>query len=47
MTNPIAIALILVIAAIFVADQLWLHLGLPLLVGKKLDAFIEYLSFWR
>lgn len=47
MTNGIAIALAVLIAAILVADQLWLHLGLPVLLGRQLDQVIEQLSFWR
>ncbi|MDP5307807.1 hypothetical protein [Paracoccus spongiarum] len=47
MTNRIAIALALVIAAALVADRLWLHLDLPVLAGRRLNAVIETLSFWR
>lgn len=47
MTNQIAIALFALIVAIFAADHYWLHLGLPVLVGKQINTFIEYLSFWR
>lgn len=47
MTNQIAIILLALIVAIFVADYFWLQLDLPVLVGKQIAAFIEYLSFWR
>ncbi|WP_168217456.1 hypothetical protein [Paracoccus liaowanqingii] len=47
MTNKIAIALLLLIAATFVADQIWLGGTLPLVAAKTLAQFIEYLSFWR
>lgn len=47
MTNSIAIALVLLIAAIFTADLLALDLDLPLLIARELNALIEYLSFWR
>lgn len=47
MTNRIAIALALLIAAGFVVDALWLHGDAPLVLAKLLDRFIEYLSFWR
>lgn len=47
MTNSIAIALLLLILGFFLADQLWLHWDLPLLVARSMDAFIEHVSFWR
>lgn len=47
MTNLIAYTLFALIVAIFVADHFFLHLGLPLMVGKLVDHSIEYLSFWR
>ncbi len=47
MTNRIAIALVLLIAALLVADHVWLHINLPVLLGRQLDAAVEYLSFWR
>ncbi|WP_170161994.1 hypothetical protein [Paracoccus siganidrum] len=47
MTNQIAIALVALLAALLLLDHFWLHLGLPLLIGKQFDRFIEYLSFWR
>lgn len=47
MTNQIAIALLLLIAMVFIADQIWFGATLPLLAAKGLDDFIEYLAFWR
>lgn len=47
MTNQIAIALLLLILAVFAIDQIWLEGGLPLQAAKTMAAFIEYLSFWR
>lgn len=47
MTNQIAIALLILIAAAFLVDQVWLGGGLPLMTARTLDGFIEYLSFWR
>lgn len=47
MTNKIAIALAALILAVFALDLIWLKLGLPVLLGKALNGFIEYLSFWR
>ncbi|WCR00178.1 hypothetical protein [Paracoccus aestuarii] len=47
MTNQIAIALLLLIAAAFAIDLIWLGGSLPLLAARTLDQFIEYLSFWR
>ncbi|WP_295043888.1 hypothetical protein [uncultured Paracoccus sp.] len=47
MTNPIAIALLILILGLFAADQLWLHWDLPVLAGRSMDGLIEYLVFWR
>ncbi|MDB6180530.1 hypothetical protein [Paracoccus fistulariae] len=47
MTNSIAICLFLLILTIFAVDFLFLQDDLPVLVGKGLDNFIEYVSFWR
>ncbi|MCS5601115.1 MAG: hypothetical protein ACU0DB_02895 [Paracoccus sp. (in: a-proteobacteria)] len=47
MTNLIAYILFALIVAIFAADHFLLNLGLPVMVGKAMDRFIEYLSFWR
>ncbi|MBU3029230.1 hypothetical protein [Paracoccus marinaquae] len=47
MTNKIAILLAVMILAIFAADHFWLNLDLPVRVGKVMNGFIEYLSFWR
>ncbi len=47
MTDRAAALLVLAILALFVADAFWLHLDLPLFLGRKLDALIEYLAFWR
>lgn len=47
MTNTIAITLFLLIVAIFAIDYFMLGDNLPVIVGKGLDNFIEYVSFWR
>lgn len=47
MTNGIAIAILALILALFVADHLWLQWQLPLLAARGADGLIEYLSFWR
>lgn len=47
MTNRIALILGLLIVALFVADALVLHWNLPIFLGKKFAALIEFLSFWR
>ncbi|MBC9248254.1 hypothetical protein H4P12_16395 [Paracoccus sp. 11-3] len=47
MTNIIAITLFLLIVAIFAIDHFMLGNNLPVVVGKGLDNFIEYVSFWR
>lgn len=47
MTNSIAIALLLLILALFLADQLWLQGDLPVLFARMMDDFIDHVSFWR
>ncbi len=47
MTNPIALALLALIAAFFLADHLWLNLDAPVFLGRKFIEFVEYLAFWR
>ncbi|SCY09834.1 hypothetical protein [Paracoccus tibetensis] len=47
MTNQIAIALLILIALVLLADHMWLHMNLPLFIARQTDQFIEYLSFWR
>lgn len=47
MTNTIAITLFLLIVAVFAIDYFMLDDNLPVIVGKGLDNFIEYVSFWR
>lgn len=47
MTNTIAIALLVLILALFAADQLWLQWQLPLMAARMVDGFIEHVSFWR
>ena|GEM_PF-1154120 len=47
MTNRIAFALAAMIAALLLADHLWLHLDLALQAGRRLAALVEYLAFWR
>ncbi len=47
MTNRIALVLGLMILALFIADAIFLHWNLPVVMGKKIAELIEYLSFWR
>ena len=47
MTNSIAIALLVLVLALFAADQLWMDWDLPLLAARWMDGFIEHVSFWR
>ncbi|MBW7057203.1 hypothetical protein KY389_10940 [Paracoccus bogoriensis] len=47
MTNQIAIALLMLFAALLLADHFWLQMDMPLFLARQLDRFIEYLSFWR
>lgn len=35
------------ILAIFAADLLFFHWGLPVFLGRKLSEFSEFLAFWR
>lgn len=47
MTNVIAIALGLMVLAMFVLDAIFFGGSLPVALGKRMAEFIEYLSFWR
>lgn len=47
MTNRIAIAIALLIAAFFLADLLFLHLGAALFLARQFADFVEYLAFWH
>ncbi|MFV0294222.1 MAG: hypothetical protein ACK5II_13835 [Paracoccus sp. (in: a-proteobacteria)] len=47
MTTRNVITIFLLILLLFVLDALWFHWNLPILVGKQVATFIEYLSFWR
>lgn len=47
MTNKIAIALGLLIVAVFVADAYAFDGQLPVFLGKKLFEFLDWLAFWR
>ena len=47
MTNTIAIAILVMIGALFVADQLLFQWALPVNAARAVDGLIEYLSFWR
>jgi hypothetical protein len=47
MTNRIAIALLVLIVAFFLADHFVLHLGAALFLARQLALFVEYLAFWR
>ena len=44
MTNSIAIAVLVLIGALFAADQIWLHWDLPLLAARSMDDFIDGLD---
>ncbi|WP_170166998.1 hypothetical protein [Paracoccus methylarcula] len=47
MNNQIAIILALLIVGLFVVDHFWLHMDLPLLVGKEFNRLVDYVVFWR
>lgn len=47
MTNMIALVLALMVLGLFVLDAAVLHWNLPLLIGREMLAFIEWVSFWR
>ncbi|MFI0395453.1 hypothetical protein [Paracoccus jiaweipingae] len=47
MTNGIALTLALMVLAVFAVDAIWLGGGLPVFMGRKLLALIEWVEFWR
>lgn len=47
MNNQIAVLLAVLIIGLFVWDHFWLHLGLPVLVGKEFIRLVDFLIFWR
>lgn len=47
MTNRIALALALFLAAILLCDAALFDSRLTLFLAREFIAFIEYLSFWR
>lgn len=47
MTNQIALALALIVIALFVIDAALFGGNLPISLGKRFAGLIEYLSFWR
>lgn len=47
MTNTIAIAILVMIGALFVADQLFFQWALPMNAARLIDGVIGHLGFWR
>ncbi len=47
MTNRIALTLVVLLIAFFLADHFWLGLGAPVFIGRKFADFVEFLAFWR
>ncbi len=47
MTTPVALALAAALAALLLADHLWLGWDLPVHLGRGLSRLIEYMAFWR
>ena len=47
MTNRIAIALLVLILAFFLADHFVLHIGAAFFLAQQFTLFVEYLAFWR
>lgn len=47
MTNRIALALALAILAVFVIDAVFFGGTLPVFLGRKFVAFLDWLAFWR
>lgn len=47
MTNAMAIWLGAAIVAFLLVDYFYLDLNIPVFLGRRLLAVIEYLSFWR
>ncbi|WP_187392946.1 hypothetical protein [Maritimibacter fusiformis] len=47
MTNRIALGLALIIIAVFALDAFAFGGGLPVFLGRKLYALLDWLAFWR
>lgn len=47
MTNKIALALALVIIAVFAVDAFAFGGALPVFLAKKIFVFLDWLAFWR
>jgi hypothetical protein len=47
MTNQIAIGIVLLIIAVFAVDAYAFDGELPVFLGRKMFAFLDWLAFWR
>jgi len=47
MTNPVALALALAIAAFLTADAMLFDWSLSLFLARKFAELVEWLAFWR
>ena len=47
MNDSVALWLGIVIVAVFAADFLYFGWDLHLFLGRRIDALIEYVAFWR
>ena len=47
MTNLIALLFALALAALFLADSVWLHWNLPVVLGTRFVHLVEWVQFWR
>jgi len=47
MTNKIAIALGLLVVAVFAVDAYAFEGALPVFLGKELFEFLDWIAFWR
>lgn len=47
MTNKIAVAIALMVLALFALDALFFDGHLPLFLARKTLALIEWVAFWR
>ncbi|SEO19365.1 hypothetical protein SAMN04490248_102196 [Salinihabitans flavidus] len=47
MTNPISVALVLLIFGGLIADMYWADGQTALLIARKFVALVEWVAFWR
>lgn len=47
MTNRIVFVIAALIAAFFLVDAFFLHVGVGLFLARRFANLVEYLAFWR